>query len=274
MYRIFCQAICLLSLSGHSVIALAFDLNELNYGFSTYLGTGIYKIADREVQVYQIPFSYKFNPDEDNKWQLALRMPVTLGFYDFRSADALNGGLPDKVSTYSFVPGLEALYPVQDNWLLGAFFDIGFVENMETNETNTLYGAGFISRYEHQYAESILTVANKLLYAKDEGSNIEQADDFAYLETGLDLRFPSNLSINNRKIDFSVYYANYRYFDNLDFLRPGKRPVEVVIQNEVGFTVGLRRPIKYKYLEIPRLGIGYRFGDDLTIIRIIIGSAF
>lgn len=254
--------------------AQAFNIKELNYGFSTYLGTGIYRVADREVQIYQIPFSYEFETAASDKWQITLRAPVTLGFYDFKASDILDSGLPDEATTFSFVPGIEALYPVKNNWLLGPFLDAGLAKNLETDDTNTIYGVGVASIYEHKKDRKTLTIANRLLYARDEGSDIEQADDFSSFETVLDLRFPSTLTEREYVFDFSLYYANYRYFGNLDFIRPSKRPVEVVIQNEIGITFGLKHAVKWQYLNIPRVGIGYRFGDDLSIIRIIIGSTF
>lgn len=257
-----------------AVQAQTFDINELNYGFATYLGTGIYKVEDRDVQIYQIPFSYEFNLAESNKWQLKLRAPVTLGFYDFTSSDFVDAGLPDSASTFSFVPGIEALYPVKKNWLLGAFLDAGIARNLESDDSNQIYGAGFVSLYEHQIKHSTLTLANRLLYAKDKGSDIDQADDFASFETVIDVRLPSRVTEKSYVIDFSLYFANYRYFDDLDFVRPNKRPVEVVIQNEVGFTFGLNHPIKWQYLKIPRIGIGYRHGDELSIFRIVIGGVF
>ena len=263
-----------LVVSSNSINAQEFNINELNYGFATYLGTGIYKVEDRDVQIYQMPFSYEFNLAESNKWQLKLRAPVTLGFYGFTSSDFVDTGLPDSASTFSFVPGIQALYPVKKNWLLGAFLDAGIARNLESDDSNQIYGAGIVSLYEHQIKHSTLTLANRLLYAKDKGSDIDQADDFAYFETVIDVRLPSKVTKKNYVIDFSLYYANYRYFDDLDFVRPNKRPVEVVIQNEIGITFGLKHAIKWQYLKIPRIGIGYRHGDELSIFRIIIGSAF
>jgi len=257
-----------------SINVQAFNLNELNYGFASYLGTGIYSVSDRDVQIYQIPFSYTFDHSEDNKWQLKLRAPVTLGFYDFTYSDIPDTGLPDKASTFSFVPGVEALYPIKNNWLFGPFLDAGLAINLETDDTNNIYGAGIASIYKHIIKQKTLTIANRFLYARDEGSNIDLAEDFSSFETVLDLRFPSTQTEREYVYDFSLYYANYRYFDNLDFLRPSKRPVEVVIQNEIGFTFGLKHAVKWKYLSIPRIGIGYRFGDELSIFRIIIGSVF
>lgn len=274
MRQIALAATIFLQVSSYDALAQTFDINELNYGFANYLGTGIYKVADREVQIYQIPFSYEFDQTDNDVWKITLTAPLTIGFYDFKSSDFLDDNLPDSVSTYSFVPGIEALYPVKTNWLLGAFIDAGYVENRELNEINKIYGAGLISNYKLPFDNTILTVANRFLYTKDTGSNIEHADDYASFETNLDLRFPSTFKQRSYVIDFSIYYANYRYFDNLDFLRPAKRPVEVGIQHELGFTFGLKQAVKYKYLTIPRLGIGYRFGDDLSIIRFVIATDF
>jgi len=264
----------LFAIQSVAVRAQMFNINELNYGFANYMGTGIYKVADREIQVYQIPFSYDFKKENTHKWQHTLRAPVTLGFYDFDSSDFLDRNLPDSISTFSFVPGIQSLYLMNENWRIGAFLDAGIVTNQEENETNNIYGTGIISYFNYDYNDTTITLFNRLLYARDSGSNIEEADDYASFETGLDFLFPPISIDQNSKIDFSTYYINHRYFDNLNFLRLSQRPVEVVIQHELGITFELKKSLNYKYLTIPRIGIGYRFGDNLSIIRIVIGSAF
>ncbi len=217
-----------------STHAETFNVNDLNFGFTNYLGSGIYKVAGRTVQVYQVPFSFDMDNLEIDKWELTLTLPVTVGFYDFKLGDVIDIEFPDSLSTLSIMPGIKALYPVNKNWTIGPFLDIGFVNNFETNDVSEIFGTGVLSYYVQPYKQTVITLSNRLLYAKDSGLGAEQEGEFASFETGVD----------------------------------------VEIQHEVGITFGMNHIVNLKYLQIPRLGLGYRFGDHLSIFRFVIGTAF
>lgn len=250
----------------------SFDLDDLNYGFSTYLGTGIYSTGEQDVQVYQLPVSFDVYTFSEHGYSLKVNIPITLGFYDFALKDIVGSGLPDKVNTLSVVPGIEYLFKINDNWKLGPFIDLGVATNLENNDSNYVYSLGLNSHYQFKLEKPLITLANKLLYARHDGSSIEDADDFASIETVIDIQF---FSTSNKYYDFiSLYYANYRYYDELVFLQPNNKTIKVFTQNEVGISFGLKQSSKESYIKIPRLGIGYRFGDKLSIFRLVLSAPF
>jgi hypothetical protein len=222
-------------------------LEDLNYGFATYLGSGIYKAGDQSVQVYQIPLSYQFfEPDEKKNWGLKLTLPITLGFYDFVLEDILED-FPDELSTLSIVPGVVFQYQVTDR---------------------------LRSEYAYVTENVTYTLDNRLLYAKQKGVDRSAVSDFGAFETSLDFRFKSFPFFKTYLADISVYIANFRYFDDLEFLFPPARPVRVLVQNEIGITVGVQIKNKTKYIDIPRVGLAVRKGDGLNAIRIVFGTPF
>lgn len=83
------------------------ELPEANFAFAHRLGTGIYEISGRTVQVYSLPFERRLRERDDERAGLVLTLPVTLGFFDFKVQDILESGLPSDLSTLSFVPGLR-----------------------------------------------------------------------------------------------------------------------------------------------------------------------
>lgn len=250
----------------------AFDLDDLNYGFSAYLGSGIYTTGEQAVQVYQLPVSYEVYSFNEDGHSLIVNVPVTLGFYNFALKNIVASGLPDNVSTLSVVPGIETLYKINKNWKFGPFVDIGVASNLENDSSNYIYSLGFNSHYQFDIKSPKITLANKLLYAQHGASQIEGADDFASIETVIDFQF---FSAANRYYDFiSLYYANYRYYDELVFLQPNNKTIKVFAQNEIGISFGIRPYSKISYINISRLGIGYRFGDKLSVFRIILSAPF
>jgi len=78
------------------------ELPEANFAFAHRLGTGVYEISGRTVQVYSLPFEWRLRERgvaEDGtdgadsadgregragRAGLTLTLPVTLGFFDFK----------------------------------------------------------------------------------------------------------------------------------------------------------------------------------------------
>ncbi|MCI0505941.1 MAG: hypothetical protein L0Z73_07485 [Gammaproteobacteria bacterium] len=249
-------------------------LEDINYGFATYLGSGVYTAADQDVQVYQIPVSYQIHTTEEKKWGLKLTLPLTVGFYDFELKDIVDNGFPDDVSTFSFVPGMQFQYPVTLHWELLPFIDVGIAQNLTNGDSSNIYSYGMRSYYEYPLDNLTFILGNRLLFARQKRSDNSSRSDFGAFETSLDFRFPQFPVFKQLLADYSVYYANFQYFDSLEFLFPGDRVVNVVKQNEVGITFGVQIKKKTKYIDIPRIGLAVRRGDGLDIYRLVFGLPF
>ena len=249
------------------------DPQELaNYAFAHYLGTGIYSTSGQAVQVYQMPFSYTLREAGEKTWGVRVLFPVTAGFYDIGEGGLWQEGLPDAVATATLVPGLELQIPLLDNWVLAPAGDYGVAKNFTTGQTVNVYSASVRSRVEFAWGRRRLVLRNRLLYAKHTGESTGGANDFSALETGLDLTHPLPRELFGEQVELGLYAINFRYFDNLTFLRPAKRPVEVAVQNEIGVTLGLVTPREWLFFELSRIGLGVRFGNGLTILRLVIGT--
>ncbi|WP_455201400.1 hypothetical protein [Kaarinaea lacus] len=250
-------------------------LEDLNYGFATYLGSGIYSASGKNVQVYQIPFSYQFfQPGEQKNWGLKLTIPVTLGFYDFKLEDLPDLGLPTDISTLSIVPGLQFQYFVTKKWQVRPFFDFGFAQNMTNGDASRIYSYGIRSYYEYPLEDVTFTLGNRLLHARQRGVERSASSDFGTFETSLDFRFKQFPFLKKHLADFSVYYANFQYYDVLRIIFPDDREVTVVKQNEVGITFGVQIQKKTRFIDIPRIGLAVRRGDGLDIYRLVFGMPF
>lgn len=245
-----------------------------NYAFAHYLGTGIYGTSGQAVQVYQVPLSYTVREVGEKAWGVRVLFPVTAGFYDFGAGGLWQEGLPDEVATGSVVPGLELQIPLLENWMLAPAGDYGLAKNFSTGQTVNVYSGSLRSRLGFAWGRRRLVLGNRLLYARHSGDATGGANDFSSLETGLDLAHPSAQRLFGEQVELGLYAVNFRYFDNLTFLRPAKRPVEVTVQNEIGVTLALVEPREWLFFEFSRIGLGVRFGNGLTILRLVIGTPF
>ena len=97
----------LLSFAAHGQALLRSSEQEvIDFAFASQLGSGVYSMSGRTLQVYRLPFGYEFDHAADARVRPRLTLPVTLGFLDFEPIDVVHTGLPESVVSLSFVPGL------------------------------------------------------------------------------------------------------------------------------------------------------------------------
>jgi hypothetical protein len=268
--------ILLISFAGNSDATSPEDLisSQVNYAYANYLGTGFYTAADRTVQVYHLPFRYTLSDASEDKTGLQLRLPVTIGFLDFDLPDAIDPNLPSKIETLSFVPGIQYIYRVNNYWSLSPFLDLGIGHDFETDNSAYVYGAGVNSLLVFRYTSFNLEIYNEFLFAGNTTEISNVRNEFSRFQTGINFQFPLNNKIWNRETAVSVYYLNYLYFNRLEFLRYLNDPIEVAVQNEVGLTFDTSPDMKLLGIPFSRIGLGYRFGNDVNVIRLVFGIPF
>ena len=104
-------------------------LVDLNYAFATQLGSGIYRVSGRTVQIYRLTTTLRLRHHDDHGWGLRLRIPATFGFYDFKFDDVLDTGLPTSLGTLAIVPTFLFDIPLRDNWWIIPFAGAGIGVN-------------------------------------------------------------------------------------------------------------------------------------------------
>jgi hypothetical protein len=245
-----------------------------NYAFAAYLGNGFYSASGLKVQVYNLPLGFTLRRLEGHDFGIRLRLPVSMGFFDFKAVDILETGLPDGVETLSFVPGVELQFPVGKNWVLTPFLDAGAGRNSTGGQVTYIFGAGVRSLFVFHGGGFTFRLGNTLLYAGNRAEGADLGSDFGSIVTGIDARHPLGFNVGAHRADVSLYAANYLY-SSLEFRRFRADPVDVVVQYEAGFTFGTATlPGHWIYRLVPRLGLGYRFGDGLSVVRLVLGMPF
>lgn len=266
--------IILLPAKGYSASPEDLLSSQINYAYANYLGTGIYSAADRAVQVYHLPFRYTIREVSQDKGGLRLRLPVTIGFIDFDLPDVIDPNLPDRFETMTFVPGIQYLHQVNDKWSLSPFIDFGIGHDFETKNNAYVYGAGVNSLFVFKYESFNLEIYNEFLFAGNTTEIDDVRNEFSRFQTGINFQFPLDFKAWGRDPAISVYYLNYIYFNRLEFIRYLNDPIEVAVQNEVGVTFDTTPDMKLVGIPFSRIGLGYRFGNDIDVVRLVFGIPF
>jgi hypothetical protein len=257
--------------------ALAQDLlsrdeqNVANFAFATQLGSGVYSVSGRTLQIYRLPFSHTLKSTDDSSFGVELTLPVTFGFYDFELQDTADGDIPTQVDALSVVPGLTLVFQVQPGWTLEPYLEAGIARARDVDADSNVYAGGLRSLYEFDGQGFDWLLRNDLTFAGVDVRGAEGSNRFARLQTVVTARRPF---VEGSSVDYLVYALNEYYVEQPD------GPVDSAVrggssvQYEVGLTLGTSEPRHIWQLPVPRVGIGYRFGSNLDVFRIVIGTPF
>ena len=241
------------------------DNDPANYAFSNYIGNGIYSAANQNVAVFNIPFEY--TPTQSTEIPYTIRLPVSLGFYDFDYDQIGSGDLPSNMATVSFVPGLEWNVPINEQLRFIPYFDLGWGTNTTTGNDVIIYSSGVSSIYQFGGDRHHLWV-NRIFYAGYKGISSDIKDGFASIQSGVDWRVPWDFTIMGRASFISSYLLGQWYFNSLEFIQPAAQTVTAHNAFEVGMTLGLVKPIDFSLFDLDRVGLGYRYSNKVKVWRL------
>ncbi len=243
-----------------------------SYAFAWLLGAGIYDVDGREVQIYRLPLRRQLRADAAERAPLEVTLPITAGVYDFRLRDVLGSGLPRELSTLSVVPGLRWQRELSDAWTLRPHVEVGVARADEQDDW--VAGAGleaetvarwpnFRWRFETSLRMAIADFAGRRL------------DDLWLIEQGVELTGSGRRRQVSRDIDVAPYAVLRVYLD------PPSAPLAAEaagglsrVHVEIGLTIGTVEPLRLGRLALPRVGIAWRAGEDLSLLRLVIGAPF
>jgi hypothetical protein len=246
----------------------------INFGFATQLGSGIYTLSGRTLQVYKLPFSWTLPAEDEARVRTRLTLPVTIGLADFKPTDVIESGLPRNLDTLSFVPGVEVRVSVADNWRLEPFVEAGIARDKTNDLDERVYSGGLRSRYEYLDGTTHWEFYEELLYVLVEQRSNDTTDDCTRFRLGATARRAFGGMAMNRHPDYLVYGMADVYTDTPNGPADGEVSNGGGAQFEFGVTFGTVESISIWHVPLPRLGLGYRFGEGLSVFRVVFGTPF
>jgi hypothetical protein len=246
----------------------------INFGFATQLGSGIYSLSGRTLQVYRLPFAYAPPVDEDARVRPRITLPLTLGFVDFKPRDVVETGVPERIDSLSFVPGLALHIALREDWELEPFVEAGIARDQASEADQNVYAAGLRSRYDFGGGPTDWQLYNELVHVVVEQDSLDRTDDFTRFRIGTTARRPFDTQRSDRRADFESYGLIEVVSDPPGGPASSRPRGGEAMQYEVGFTLGATEPLLLWRIKLPRVGFGYRFGEGLSVYRIVFGSPY
>jgi len=246
----------------------------INWYYAATYGTGIYSAGDRTVGVLKIPLSRTLRASSDDQWGLRLLLPVTLGFYDFGLDSVVGDGLPDRIGTFSFVPGIEFEKRVVPRWLLKPYVTAGMGWELDGGGSAVIYDAGLRSRFRlGEHRETAFSLVNLLSLAgyNPSGGPNEPLGLFAI---GVDIEAPFPGTLFGRPVVLSVLPVYYYYFSRLSFTEFVDPVNKLHEQAELAVSVLAKQPFKVLGINVDRFGVAIRYNADLQGFRLFTSLPF
>lgn len=245
--------------------------DSINYVFATDLGSGLYELDGRSLQIYRFTYRRDLRDTRSDQTGVRFLLPVTAGFFDFSPVDVISQGPPTRVDSFSVVPGIELDYQLDDDWHVIPYVRAGF-SLASSSVDGWLYGAGVRAERHADYHGWDSFVRSELAYAGVRYRHDTPNDQFLRLRQAFDFTRGMGWSARGRELEFGVYTVWDVIAD------PPTAPLaqarEEPVQAEFGITFASRPRIKIWRFDAPRLGFGYRFAGELSGWRLVIGAPF
>jgi hypothetical protein len=244
---------------------------SINYVFATDLGSGVYDLDGRTLQIYRYTYGRDLLAGGGKRPALRFVLPVTAGFFDFNPVDVISEGPPTRVDSFSVVPGLELDFALRDDWHLIPYARAGF-SIASSSVDGWLYGAGVRAERSVDFHGWDSFVRGELAFAGVKYRHETPDDRFVRLRQGFDLTRGIGWRVKGREIELGLYAV----FDVI--VDPPTAPVAAAekapIQAEFGFTFASRPRVRIWKFDAPRIGFGYRLAGELSAWRLVLGAPF
>jgi len=250
------------------------DGDVINWWYSATFGTGVYTSGSRSVAVLQVPFAHALkNVDEDN-YGLKFKVSTTLGFYDYSVGSAINGNIPDRISTFSVLPGFEWELPMSQRWVLRPFADAGFGQELTGHQSASIFDFGVKSRFLLAQNRGVEFVLVNALTSAGYRQSGESTNTFGYFATGLDITIPTDRSAFGRPLYFGFTPVYFYYFNKFSLAEFNDRQNRIREEFELAMSVVTRKPWSLSFFDFDRVGLAIRSSGDVVGVSLFTSLPF
>ena len=239
-----------------------------HWAYSTWLGTGIYKLNQDDMFILSLSGDLPVNFDPDLVYQLLGGLTVGIDNYGLKGMEIK---FPDGIGSLQFTPGFQVTYRVREQWYLKPFTQVGSGLSFVGGETIYMFAVGIKSVYETSLSRWRFKIGNQLMTARHIDGSLS-SDKFAKFDTGINVKLPYSFSIFDTPLDLNLLGMYTLFTSRVDeiFKRHDSSNAPLSWLGQLGFDVG-----KVSNKSNVRGGFRYVFGEDnLKGIRLNLGFPF
>jgi len=243
------------------------EASSINYAYAAWIGSGYYKVEDRNIYVLRVPFGFTLVEQGSKSWGLDLLLPVTLGWDDLKDEG-------ENIASISFIPGLEGNFQVLDRWRLNPYGQAGVGQDFSKHQETLVWGYGIKSLAQFPYRKMLFELGNSIRYANNEYSGTGGDNGFSMWEIGLNAKLPVSWNIQERPNDLNIFFVYSGFMNELELVNIADENIDITRLFKVG--IALNSQSKFSILGINFRGGGliFTYGEGFTGIGITTGFPF
>ena len=246
----------------------------INWYYAATFGTGIYTAGDRSVSVFQLPFSHALKTVDDDGTGLKFKLSTTFGFYDYDIDSVLHAQFPDRVSTFSILPGVEWELPLTQRWSIRPYVDGGYGHEFAGSQSAWIYDFGVKSRFliarDHGVQFSLVNSLTSAGYRPNGGSN----KPFGYLASGVDITIPTERTLFGQEVSIGFTPVYYFYFNRLRFSEFTNPDNSIREEFQLALSIVASKPWSLKFFDVDRIGLSLRSSGNVTGVSLFTSLPF
>jgi hypothetical protein len=243
----------------------------LSYVFATELGSGVYEMSGRNLQVYRvIPSRYLRAPGESTPG-VRVFAPITAGLYDFAPQDVIGEGLPTGVDSFSITPGIALDFELGSSWFLSPYVQAG-PSFAGRNLDGWIQGAGLRLTRSKMVERTEVENRHELTITAVSWQHNLPNERFIRLRQAARIAKGTPVRLRGYELETGAYGI-------VDLILDSPQPAiadasQENLQLEFGLLFGTRPGFRIWRSGPLRLGIGYRLAGEISGLRLVLGSAF
>ncbi len=244
-----------------------------NYSFAHEIGSGVYEQDGRLLQIYRLPFEWRYREPSADRPGITLLLPATLGFLDFDPFDVVDAQVPDRIDSLSFVPGIGLEIERGTQLRIRPFAKVGVALANHADVSGTLYSFGVYNEYRPVSRRAWQArLRSDLLYSGVNYRGSLPSDRFVRWRQGAEGVHGLGYRVGSHEFEGGLFGVLDWYID------PPTGPITGVdippLQVEAGVIFGLRPTFRWRRVPLPRVGLSYRFAGDVSAWRLVFGAPF
>ena len=246
----------------------------IHFSYSAIFGTGVYRLDDRRVASFRIPLQYRVRDAAPGQFGIRVTAPLTIGAHNFDLDSIIGIVFDNQYATASLVPGVELDFILDNDWFVSASASLGAGRDFTTDETALIFGAGVTARYAFQAWGKDAHFGAEVLSAGHRPDDDPTTRIITRLGTGLDIELPLARTWGGSPMFLNPHIVAYYYAQEVEFESPAAGFTDLRAEYQLGLALGRRKGFSLLGLSFDRVGLAYRFGDDLEAWKLFASFPF